>query len=84
MSRPTPRPLLRLTLLIVAALILAALAYGLRVHRVGDPPGRTTAIVGTSAAAAPAPAPGPTPTALGDPRRSRERAPIGSAAAVLP
>jgi hypothetical protein len=63
MSRLTSKPLvIRLVLLIAAMLVLAALAYGLRIHVVGDPPARDLTIVdGTATAAAPRPAPGPTP-----------------------
>ncbi|MBY9064324.1 hypothetical protein K7957_15400 [Sphingomonas yunnanensis] len=62
MSRLTSKPLvIRLALLIAALLVLAALAYGLRIHVVGDPPARDLAIVDGTAAAAPRPAPGPTP-----------------------
>lgn len=63
MSRLTSKPLmLRLLLLIGATLVLAALAYGLRIHIVGDPPARDLTIVdGTATAGAPRPAPGPTP-----------------------
>jgi len=57
MSRLTSKPLvIRLLLLIAAMLVLAALAYGLRIHVVGDPPARDLTIVdGTATATAAAP-----------------------------
>ena len=61
MSRLTSKPLvIRLVLLIAAMLVLAALAYGLRIHVVGDPPAHDLTIV-DGTAAAPRPTPGPTP-----------------------
>jgi hypothetical protein len=66
MSRLTSKPLvIRLLLLIAATLVLAALAYGLRIHVVGDPPARDLTIVDATAAA-PRPAPGPTPLIVAD------------------
>ncbi|MBB3694754.1 hypothetical protein [Sphingomonas sp. BK580] len=65
MFRLTSKPaVIRLLLLIAAMLVLAALAYGLRIHVVGDPPTRDLGTAGgtaTATAAAPRPVPGPTP-----------------------
>ena len=83
MFRLTSKPLVvRLLLLIGAMLVLAALAYGLRIHVVGDPPARDLTIVdGTATATAPRPAPGPTPVIVaGAPTADRAATTHGDAA----